>query len=230
MIQNWTTEHIRFMEDAARYGAFHHSLARLLLPYFPQGGHICDAGCGLGDLTLALAPHFQAITACDIASAPLERLKARAPENVHVQCCDIFSSPPADCYDGMVLCLFGHTNEILSLAKAQCRGPVAAIKRGDPVHRFTAKAAAHHDHAADLQEQLMARAIPFERQDFTLEFGQPFRNREDALAFFTLYGLDDPIQPAEVFHRLVPISHPEFSWYLPQPRRLSLIVFNSNDL
>ncbi|MFQ9445404.1 MAG: methyltransferase domain-containing protein [Vescimonas sp.] len=39
---------------------------------------MCDAGCGLGGLSVALLPYCRHVTAVDRAAAPLENLRQRA--------------------------------------------------------------------------------------------------------------------------------------------------------
>lgn len=220
-MQEWTPAHIRFLQDAAAYGTYHARLAELLLPYFPRRGHLCDAGCGLGDLTLALAPYFQEITACDIAPAPLETLRKRAPSHVHVVSGDIFTHPTQQPYDGMVFCLFGHGQQAIQLAREQCRGPVAAVVRGES-HHFLSQIPRERM-GLSLPQRLREQGIPFLQRPVTLEYGQPLASLTDAKNYARLYQL-----PWETVERqLQPIEHPQFSWYLPRMRRLWLVVWNS---
>lgn len=54
MMQLWVEDMIRFMRDASEYGTYNQELANLLAPELTRDMHICDAGCGLGYLSLAL--------------------------------------------------------------------------------------------------------------------------------------------------------------------------------
>ena len=70
----WNEEKLRFMEDAAAWGDFHARLAAALAPYLPGDGHICDAGCGTGHLSLALSPYVRQVTAVDVSGEALALL------------------------------------------------------------------------------------------------------------------------------------------------------------
>ena len=43
-----------------------------------------------------------------------------------------------------------------------------------------------------MEQELRRRGLTCTLRRFTLEFGQPFRSAEDALAFFRLYSRDGP--------------------------------------
>ena len=56
----WTQESIAYMDDACRRTDFHWKLAAELQPYLRETDSVCDAGCGLGYLSLSLAPYVGA--------------------------------------------------------------------------------------------------------------------------------------------------------------------------
>ena len=62
MMQLWEKDMVRFMRDASEYSTYHQELAKRLSPYLNKEMHICDAGCGLGYLSLALAPYVGSVT------------------------------------------------------------------------------------------------------------------------------------------------------------------------
>ena len=234
MMCEWKAEHIRFMRDAADYGDYHRRLAAKLLPYLPRGGRICDAGCGLGDLALALAPYFSAVTACDVSRRAIYELRQRSGEadNLRIVWGDIDENPPQTPYDGMVFCLFGAPQKVLETAKAQCRGPVCVVDRGRRDHRFSLEQQMLHSDSADwLRQTLKERGIPFQTEVFSLEFGQPFRSREDAIAFFTLYNRGGHVPTwEEVSPRLAETGRSDFPLYAPEKKELHLLCFDSRDL
>ena len=77
---SWSADTVRFMADACRRTDFHEKLTALLLPYLKPTDHICDAGCGLGYLSLALSPHAAHITAAERDAAALAVLRQELDE------------------------------------------------------------------------------------------------------------------------------------------------------
>ncbi len=131
MMQAWTPEGMAFLQDAMACCGYYPALARRIAPYLPKQAHVCDAGCGLGGLSVALLPYCRHVTAVDRAAAPLENLRQRAGHDprLTVRQGDIRCLPPETPYDAMVFCLFGDVEEALTVARQQCRGTVLLIRR-----------------------------------------------------------------------------------------------------
>ena len=233
---HWTDEGIRFMADAANETDFHRRLAAELLPYLTPEDAVCDAGCGLGHLSLALSPYVRTVTAVEReqrALAVLEReLALRHIENVYPCCEDVFAHRPEKPYDAMVFCFFGSMDEILSVAKTQCRGRVIAVKRDQTAHRFTVTrqplGGSHGLEAAC--RRLEELGIPYDLRRTAFRFDQPFRSWEDARRFFALYRRgDDAALITDDFlrERLERTDDPQFPWRLPSLRRLGLLALDA---
>ena len=151
-----------------------------------------------------------------------------------LRCGDIHSLPPEQPYDAMVFCFFGHMDEILSLAAAQCRGTVLAVMRSDSCHRFSAgRPSMRCGGYARGRETLCALGIPFQAREMELPMGQPFRSLADARRFFELYrrdGDDTPITDEFLHQRLTATGRADFPLYLPQNRRFGLLRWESCEI
>ncbi len=53
----WTEESIAFLRDAAAINRYYETIAERIAPQLPENAHICDAGCGIGELSLSLKPY-----------------------------------------------------------------------------------------------------------------------------------------------------------------------------
>ena len=233
MMQAWTPEGMAFLQDAMACCGYYPALARRIAPYLPKQAHVCDAGCGLGGLSVALLPYCRHVTAVDRAAAPLENLRQRAGHDprLTVRQGDIRCLPPETPYDAMVFCLFGGTDEILDIAARQCGGTALVVRRDFRQHQFSSGVRMAGHTAADMEQELRRRGLTCTLRRFTLEFGQPFRSVEDALAFFRLYSRDGTV-PArqELEARLEPSSWPDYPLYLPNPKPLCLLAIPAGQL
>ena len=234
----WNEEMVRFMRAASEYGDYHRRLARWMLPQLHPGDHICDAGCGLGYLSLALAPGVRRVTAADRSREALEVLRencaALGIENVDIRAGDIFSAPPGRPYDAMVFSFFGRMEEIAAIARAQCRGRVFVFKKNYAAHRFSAETHPIGDGGFRAGVQwLTDRSIPFTSAELELEMGQPLRSLSEARRFFALYSRDkDPDRSADAFlqERLVQTGREDFPLYLPHKRSIGCLMLSAEDL
>ena len=96
----WNEEMVRFMRDASERGDYHQRLVRWMLPDLHPADHICDAGCGLGYLSLALSPYVRRVTAADRSEEALSVLREncvrRGVGNIDILPGDLLrAAPPA---------------------------------------------------------------------------------------------------------------------------------------
>lgn len=225
----WTQERIAYMDDACRRTDFHRKLTAELQPYLRETDCVCDVGCGLGYLSLSLAPYVGAVTAVERDSqalAVLEReVKARGIANVTAVQDDVLAYRPDTRFDAMVFCFFGSIEEILAAAARCCRGTVLAVVRNDARHRFSGKSRGPGQHSYETACRILTeKEINFTTKTASFAFDQPFRSLEAARRFFELYGGSEDWRA-----RLVETGDPEFPWRLPSRRDFGLIVFQAGD-
>ena len=232
MMQWWTQDAVRFMRDASEFGDHYARLSDRLMRWLPEDGHICDAGCGLGYLAQALAGRCRYVTAIDRSEVAIAAMRARQlPENLKAICGDAFQMRPERPFDAMTFCYFGSSEEILCLARRQCSGSVVMVKRNCGEHRFSVHPGRTHRDVRAAAEALLERCgIPFHSEQLTLELGQPFRTQEDAMTFFRLYNPQTEISLNWVRKRLVPTGRSDFPLYLPELRKMAVLVFQAKDI
>lgn len=238
MMLLWEKDMIRFMRDASEYGNYNQVLANMLAPYLDEHTHICDAGCGLGYLSLALAPYAGRVTGVErnpAAAAVLsENCQKLGVKNVTSRCGPIEDLCPETPYDAMVFCFFGGIDEILRLAKQQCRGKVFIITRNYTTHRFSV--GSHRTGSYGYRtshDTLTELGIPFTETAMELEFGQPFRCFEDARRFYETYSKDSDravITDEFLREKLVENREGAFPYYMPHRRPLALLAFETKDI
>ena len=226
----WGSERIRFMVDACEFGTYHQQLTKLLAPHLEGAERVCDVGCGLGYLSLELAKFVPHVTAVEVDEEAISVLRenciAQEIGNIYALCQDAFSLDEAQQFDRMIFCVFGTVEEVLSIAEKHCTGEVLMITRNEKHHRFSHEQEALRDRKYSFENkcyELRKRGIPFEAKEFTLEFGQPFRNLEDAAAFYSLYSKKGNLSDEELLARLEKTDRQDFPFYLPKKSNLGFI-------
>lgn len=238
MMQLWYEDMVRFMKDASEYGTYNQELARLLAPHLTKQTHICDAGCGLGYLSLALAPYVGRVTSSeknpDAVAVLTENCRRFGITNITPRCGEIAQLVPEKKYDAMVFCFFGGIHEILDTVKQQCDGQVFIITRNYTTHRFSV--GSHNTGSygyKSTSRTLTELGVPYGETLLDLEFGQPFRSLEDVGKFFRMYSKDeDKTVITEEFlrSRVIETGKEDFPLYMPHQRNLAIIHFHTKDL
>lgn len=237
-LELWEQDMISFMRNASEYGTYNRELTEKMLPWLTPDTHICDAGSGLGYLSLALAPHVGMVTAVernpDAAAVLSENCQTRGISNVISRCASIADVLPETPYNAMVFCFFGRRREILKLAKKQCRGDIFVFTRNYDRHRFSAGShRSGFEGYPEFSEELELLGIPFFKETFTLEFGQPFRNPEEAHRFFLLYSKDqnkDVLTEEFIRNQLTMTGREDFPFYMPHQKHMGFLHFSAKDI
>ncbi len=237
-LEYWYEDMVRFMRHASEYGTYYPSLVQKMQPWLQPDMHICDAGSGLGYLSLALADHVRQVTAVeqnpDAAAVLTENCRSLGISNVVSRCGVIADVIPDMPYDAMVFCFFGRRREILKLAKKQCRGDIFIFTRNYDRHRFSA--GSHHsgfEGYPEFSEELAQLGIPFHKKTFLLEFGQPFRNLEEAHRFFQIYSKDqskDVLTEEFIRSQLEETGREDFPFYMPHQKHMGFLHFSAKDI
>lgn len=239
MIFQWKPQTIRFMRDACENGSYNAALADRICAHLPEGAHVCDAGCGIGCLSIELSKRCARVSAADISAEALEVLREnillKNIYNISVVEGDIWACPPPRPYDAMVFCLFGGTREALLIAKAQCSGKVILIRKNWKTHRFSlsGKPAGENGTLTCTEKELNDTGVRYKSEKFSLEMGQPFRLLDDATEFFRIYGRDadtNSITKENIEARLVRGPSDEFPYYFPALNELGMIVLETGDI
>lgn len=237
-LELWYADMIRFMRNASEYGTYYQELAKKLAPWLEPDMRICDAGSGLGYLSLALAPYAGQVTAVekhpDASAVLTENCLRFGVSNVKAVCASVDQVLPEEPYDAMVFCFFGQIGEILNISKKQCRGDILIFTRNYSQHRFSAgNYETGMEGCRHVSEYLSELGIPFSEETLVLEFGQPFRDLKDARLFFERYSKDpDKSVLTEDFLRskVTETGREDFPLYMPHDKKLAFIRFSALDI
>lgn len=177
MMYNWTPDIIRFMADASRLSDYFDVLAKKIFDEVGPKTNVCDAGCGLGQLAIALSKYYPRVTGIDINQAATDffakTISDNRIENVNVINADITKYIPQQKYDLMVFNYFGDMEQILKAKALSSYGTTIIIKRDC--------------NKQDALSVLKDRNLCFKELEFNHDLGQPFKTMEDARLFCEIY-------------------------------------------
>lgn len=231
----WTPDMVAFMRDASERSSFFEQTAVQIVEAL--GGdeaaasmHICDTGCGLGYLSLALAKRCRHVTAVDIAEKPLNELRRKIASehcgNITVSCADAFTLPAALKFDAMIFCLFGTLRQAVSAAQGRSRRIVMLQKTQS--RRFSLHPGDVQPFPAEPDDALLPGMRLVFSGSLRLDLDQPIRSLEDGMKFYSLYAKPDGltvVNKQDVLRRLMPTDDPEFPYLIPASREMSVQSF-----
>ena len=229
----WTDESIAFLRDAAAMNRYYETVAEKITPQLQENAHVCDAGCGIGELSRALKPYCRHVTAVDADELAIKTLEAHLIKGVTAICGDVEALALEKPYDAMVFCLFGRTQDTLRIARKQCRGKIFLVKSDYSHHRFSAGKVSLGEYTAGSTEAVLhEKGVPYTVERFTAEFGQPFRSLEATERFFALYNRSrsGTLSKDEIKARLTAGLSEKFPYYLPHEKALCLFTVETTDI
>ncbi len=237
-MSEWNGQMIAYMDDASSYGDYFASLSSVLSQYIQKDMTVCDAGCGIGQLSFALASGVKKVTGIDMSESAIkfceEKKRISDAANVSFECKDLLNMPETMIFDVMVFNYFGRMEQIMEIARRHCRRTLIIIKKNYTEHRFSIGRNPIEDREVyGAEEYLKREKIAHTERLFSHEFGQPFRSIEDALEFFNIYSRDPDrsiINEQNVKSRLVETGNPVFPYYLPHVRNSRIHIIDMKEV
>lgn len=190
---DWSEEAVKWHKNAAGYGGYYEALAFRILKALPEDARICDVGCGTGALTLQLAPHCREVVGIDIRPHVLEELARAAAlaglDNVRTIPGDFAElEDPAEPFDAMVFCQFGGVKRFYEQLGRWCTGKLFFVGNATSARGFSATGRSGREVYYEEDTVFLDSAgADYTCAYMTLEFGQPFEDREDAERFMRHY-------------------------------------------
>lgn len=227
----WNPKTIDWICSAGAYTGFPQALAGQLLEQIPPQHSVCDLGCGVGLVDLALAAGVRSVTGVDQSDPALDRLAALAAadglRNLEVCCADVDSLVCR--WDTAVTIFFGGGERLVDFLRLSRVQVLAVLQEGDtpsfgPCHPPKKNTVAH---TVQVLERLGAR---YEVVRGALEYGQPFCSRGEAADFIHTYARGEQTGVEDYLDRaLEPTGRSDYPWYLPQQKRFGIITLRRAD-
>ena len=229
-LYSWDEKSMAWYINAVNYESFHSVAAEMILSKLPENPTVCDIGCGVGALTMHLAPKCKTVFAMDLNSRPLfyleEEMARRGHTNVDIVCGDFDDTgAPKEKYDAAIFCLAGGGPNFLGRGLMWAK-KVFFVENATDKRSFSSVGKREKEMYCNEDIEYLKRiGVKFETTFFTAPFGQVFVDRKDAEDFMHHYDKFEREEDIQEFldNRLVKIDHPKYSLYMPNEKPLVLI-------
>lgn len=229
MIYEWTPDRIRFMKEASEMTGYYREIALKAADLYGQGRTVLDMGCGLGYLSLELSRCFRKVISCDISEDALAVLRDNIArygiDNIDTVCLDGNCFVPGEHVDIIFFCYFGSDEEIESIFENSEATYAVIVRKNYMKHRFSVSGG-----SLDMNQYLTSltyfsnRGMVTKNTEISPEFGQPFRDLDDARRFFEIYSKDgDDVTDEFLLSRLERKDSGDYRFYLRQERESGII-------
>lgn len=227
----WTTQSIQWFLDASAYTQFHEKLAQVIAPYLDPADTLCDIGCGLGRLTMALSPYVATTTAIDINAQTIEHLESqcalRGISNLNPICGDV--ADHLSIHEVFLMSFFGRDGEmertfpycnkkVIRVVNASNSGNLYPDK-----YRKTSKST-----IAFMETHLDTLGLSYIGKRFEFEFGQPLRSENEAIAFLRHHAHEASEKELYDFleERALYTEDPSYPIYIPNKKGIGVFIID----
>ena len=178
---NWDDDTIRWYQEANAYTDFFTNVAQVISPALEKETHLCDVGCGLGLVDLALRKKVKAITAIDSNEKVIASLKGQIKKkeitNIETKVMDY--QQMTGNYDVILLSFFASRD--LDFFLDHCRKLIVLVDQKTKIKPFIDGTRSHRRNTESrLVESLVKNNHDYLVKRATFEFGQPLGSRAEA--------------------------------------------------
>lgn len=232
MCFTWTDQSIKWFLTASRYTGFHKKLAQYILPSLTNDMSICDFGCGLGRLDIELAPFVKKIYAIDISQDVIDVLrqdiKVLSLNNVLPRCANADSLN--ETCDVGIMSFFGKSVRDMLYYRGLCNKHLIRIVNMQNTSTLypTRHRKAVKNTAIQVTQELKQSNMAFEFIDTFIEFGQPLRSQEDAVAYVKSNAPNATLEEIYEFleTHVKDTGRLDYPLYLPNLKHLGIFIIS----
>lgn len=222
---NWDDDTIRWYQEANAYTDFFTNVAQVISPALEKETHLCDVGCGLGLVDLALRKKVKAITAIDSNEKVIASLKGQIKKkeisNIQTKVMDYRQMTGQ--YDVILLSFFASRD--LEFFLDHCQKLIVLVDQKTTIKPFIDGTRSHRRNTESrLVESLAKNNHDYLVKRVVLEFGQPLRSRAEANRYMEkTYPKAQAHQRASYLEEeLVQNDDQAYPYYLPREKSLSI--------
>ncbi|MDD5806327.1 MAG: methyltransferase domain-containing protein [Eggerthellales bacterium] len=231
-MSSWTPEIISYMADASRTSNYFARLSEIALRDLPAGSRVCDAGCGMGQLSLEMARAGMQVDAFDCSPQAIAYLTnslgeaSLSPGRVRPSLTDFTRTPlEPGRFDRMVFSLSAAAVDAFDCGRKHGARSLVVINK---MHPAPAQGDEDRPIVYNLEKavgHLCSLGLRTSATDVTLSLDQPFSSIESARRFFSLFrtrAYPHGITDTQLRSELTATENPEFPYVLPVKRHLAV--------
>lgn len=235
----WTKQKIDWYQQAANYTKYYQEIFNDIQPFIHSTDHVCDLGCGLGDLSLKLASIAHKVTAIDISEDALHVLKEKMIEkqlsNIEVIQSDWANIKLVPQWDVVVVSFFKQNYaDFIKLLK-MCRKKVIVVSTNGSDKDFLPRQDEHRNRGKikELRGLFDHHQLNYQCMERTLQFGQPLASVDDARAYIQQYVPDceQTVMEAHLKEHLKEIETGDFAGqlFLSNKKEIGIFVIEKQE-
>ena len=227
----WTEDSIRWYKEASLYTGYHKKLAEELKEFLAPQVTLCDLGCGTGLLSMELSDMVWKILAVDRDSAAIDFVRwqtgKRNIRDLTALEAD-YKELPDGCCDVALACSFGTLrSNLYDFIKIPTQRLIFINRNKGKSKEGFEGVIREPDSASQDEGYLIANKVPYYKKAFTLDFGQPLRDEEDAQKFFAHYKLTPQEGTlAELLEKHQLKEPGEYRYYIPNEKEIVVFVID----
>ncbi len=242
MLFTWNEQTFQWFEEASEYTGYNRNLAELLYPYLEGCRSICDIGCGMALVDFELAEKFDRVICVDVNENVIENVRDRAEKlglpGFQAVCADgmdraKISPEEGPLADGVLALFHGDAEKVgLTYRSYAAKKLIFVVHRsaygstGPEKYRIRKCFDTEHTKA-----WLEKEGIPYTFRAAELEFGQPHRSMEEAIAYTRIFSKDAPEDELTAYVRshVIETGREDFPLYTPKKRRFGIFVIDAGN-
>lgn len=234
----WTAEKIHWYQQAANYTKYYEEIFREIKPFIDKTDHVCDLGCGLGDLTIELATIANKVTGIDISAEALAVLQQKITEN-NISNIETIESSWTDLslipqWDVVVVSFFRQNfDDFIKLLK-KARKRIIVVTTNGSESTFLPKQKEHRNRGKikSLKKAFDEVDLQYKCIERTLQFGQPLSSVNDARAYIKEYvpEVDEAVMEAHIDERLQTITDGDFAgqYFFSNQKEIGIFIIEKS--
>ena len=243
MLFDWNEQTLKWFREASDYTGYNRNMAALLHPFLEGCRSLCDIGCGMALVDLELAENFEHVLCVDVNETASGYVREQAEKLGHPDFRTVTAdgmdreriAPGTEPFSDAVMALFHGDVEktgfqYLSYAAKKLIFVVHGSPHGSTgPEKYRVRKCCDIDHTRDWLER---EGIPYTLQSAELEFGQPHRSIEEAIAYTRMFSKGAPEEELEAYVKahVQETGRTDFPLYTQKTRKFGIFVIDAEQV